>query len=109
MIEHDGAAIPIEPTVFDPDGTEWVEQAWDQDVEIHGVIQSSAWIVPTGWTATDGEGPVPVTADGVEYTHGTRVRLTTTATSGYHLITNRVTFADGTVLDRSRYLRVGQA
>lgn len=106
-IEHAGTGVPIDAILFDPQNTEWVEQAWDEDVAAHGAIQTSTWIVPPDWTVETSEGPVPVSAGGVTYTNGTRARLTTTATRGLHIITNRVTFNDGTQLDRSRQLQVG--
>lgn len=108
-IEHTGEGIPTDPVLFDPENTEWVEQAWDDDVAIHGAIQTTDWVVPAGWTVLASEGPVPVEADGVTYTNGTRAQLSTTLTSGRHLITNRVTFQNGTQLDKSRRLRVGTA
>jgi len=108
-IEHTGTGVPTDPILFDPQNTEWVEQAWDDDVDTHGAIQTSAWVVPSEWTVETSEGPVPVSAGGVTYTNGTRARLTTTATRGLHIITNRVTFNDGTQLDRSRLLRVATA
>lgn len=108
-IEHTGEAIPVDPVLFDPNGEEWVETAWDEDVAIHGDIQTSTWIVPTGWTVEASEGPVPISANGVDYTNGTRARLTTTQTSGTYVVTNRVTFNNSTSLDRSRKLKVAQA
>jgi len=108
-ITHTGADIPLDPALFDPDGEEWVESAWDESVAIHGDIQTSSWIVPDGWTLVSSEGPVPVVADGVTYTQGTRARLTTTQSSGTYIITNRVVFQNGTSLDRSRKLRVAQS
>lgn len=105
-ITHDGRSIPVDPVLFDPDNEEWIEQAWDEDVAVHGAIQTSTWIVPSDWNVEESDGPVPVSAGGVTYTNGTRARLTTTATSGLHLITNRVTFNDGSSMDKSRRLRV---
>lgn len=108
VIYHDGSSIPTDPDLFDPDNEEWISQVWDDDVAVHGTIQTSTWIVPTGWTVEEDEGPVPVTAAGVEYANGTRARLTTALTEGVHLITNRVTFQDNSSLDKSRRLRVAQ-
>jgi len=107
MIEHDGVKIPESSTSWDPDGTEWITFAWDDQVAIHGAIQSSEWVLPDGWTSANEREDVSVeTLDGTIYDHAVQALISGSETSSGVTITNRATFADGTVLDRSVKLRV---
>ena len=107
---HDGTDIPLDPALWDADGTEFVSFTWADQVAGYGAIQTSTWVVPTGWSVASGSetSGVTVTSDGVEYTQCTRARLSTTLATGIHTITNRVTFQNGTSLDRSIKFRIGK-
>jgi len=106
MITHSGDRIPVDPVTWDSDNVEWISIVWDQQVAIRGSIQSSEWILPEGWTADDTRTDVPVeTEDGTQYEHATQALLSGESAAGV-TITNRVSFSDGTQLDRSVQLRV---
>ena len=101
MLIHDGTRIPTDTVRWDPDQTEWVTFAWDDLAARRQGIAGSEWVLPEGWQATDTRKAVTAEAlDGTEYTSCNQALLTG-PDSGRHQITNRVTFGDGTSLDRS--------
>lgn len=103
-ITHDGRKIPKFPESWDANSQEWVSIAWDEDVACHGAIvaASSVWVLPTNWTAVSEQEDVPVIdCDGTTYDHSNQALLSTTDTEGIFILTNRVQFADLTILDRS--------
>lgn len=109
-LTHDGMRIPTDPKRWDPDGKEWVSVDWSDAVDYYGAIQSSEWIIPDDWTSHQERTDVTVTdTDGVDHEHSNQAQLSTTASSGLAILTNRVTFADGTILDRSRYVVVDES
>jgi hypothetical protein len=108
VIVHNGRDIPTDQSRWDPDGKEWVTVCWAEVVATHGAIQTSTWIIPEGWTEHDTRQDVTAQADGKEYAHCNQVLLSTTATAGLATITNRVALADGTQLDRSVGVIVGE-
>ena len=100
---HDGTKIPTDPVGWDPDQTEWVTMAWGDAAERRGGIAQSEWLVPEGWEVIEKRKDVTaVGKDGTEYPASNQVHLRYTGTSeARHTLTNRVTFGDGTILDRS--------
>jgi len=109
-IVHTGSEIPFDPVRFDPDGKEWITVGWDADIVRHGAIQqgSSEWKLPDVWTSLEEREDVAVTGDdGTAQAHANQVLVSTTQTTGRAEITNRVTFADGTIRERSYGLIVG--
>jgi|SRR5210317_1130957 len=107
MITHDGTSVPRLSEPWDPNGTEWLTLAWDEDVACHGAITASSWVLPDNWTNNFENEDVSVTdCDNNTYDHCNRVLLSTTETSGLFVITNRVSFSDQTQLDRSVRIRI---
>ncbi|MCC5809873.1 MAG: hypothetical protein JJU06_05820 [Ectothiorhodospiraceae bacterium] len=98
---HTGRGAPEDQVWWDPDGREWVTVFWGDVVSRRGAIQSSEWILPDGWSVEDTRQDVTAEdAQGETYSHCNQALLDTDADTGRHLLTNRVTFADGTKLDR---------
>lgn len=110
MITHDGQRIPTDPIRWDPDQIEWITFAWDDQVALRGAIQSSEWVLPDGWTKEDSREDVTAEArDGNEFDHCNQALVQgASLDSGerFTTVTNRVTFADTTTLDRSVRLQV---
>ncbi|MCP1675459.1 hypothetical protein J2T57_002609 [Natronocella acetinitrilica] len=104
---HEGREAPQDPVRWDPDNREWVSISWAESVARHGAIQASEWRLPDGWTAHDTRTDVTVyDVDQTEYAHANQVEVSAESAeealaARLVLFTNRVTFADGTQLDRS--------
>jgi len=105
---HDGTRIPTDPVGWDPDQTEWVTMAWGETATRRDGISQSEWLVPEDWEVLEERADVTATSkDGTEYTESNQALLRYTGTSkSQHTLTNRVTFGDGTILDRSVHVRV---
>lgn len=107
MITHDGVHIPTDPTGWDPDQVEWVTFAWADQADVRQGIATSTWVLPDGWTKDDERTDVTAeTKDGVDKANCNQALLHTDAEKGKYTITNRVTFGDGTELDRSVHVIV---
>lgn len=95
VTRHMGTSIPTADESFDPDDKRWVWFSWP------AAILSSEFILPEGWV-NHGEqtGVDVVDRGGKAYSNCNGILLSTTATRGAHVITNRVAMGDEE-LDRS--------
>ena len=106
MILHDGTAAPSFEGFWDPSDVDYVWVAWDDDLEGSSISQSE-WVLPEGWSLVSALVSQPVAAkDGTAFTAANGALLSTTATSGRFLLTNRCTFSDQRRLDRSVFVTV---
>ena len=105
---HDGTRIPTDPVGWDPDQTEWVTMAWGDAAERRGGIAESEWVVPEDWEVIESRKDVTaVGKDGTEYPQSNQALLRYNGTTkSQFTLTNRVTFGDDTILDRSVNVRV---
>jgi len=107
-IVHRGYEIPYDAVRFDPDGSEWLAFGWDADVSRHGAIVpgSTVWGVPAGLVNEEAREDVNVTdSGGNTVQHATMIRVsedpTAPLTPGRYAVACRVSFTDGTTLERS--------
>ena len=108
ILAHDGIRIPRFPERWDPQDEDTVWIAWD-DVANGATITASVWTVPATWTVEAQFDGVPVTTDdGTAYTAANGARLSTTDESGTYTISNRATFSDGRIIERSVNITVQQ-
>lgn len=108
MIVHDGAGPASFDERWDTFDIDYVWIAWDEMLR-GSSISDSEWIVPTGWTVEAEQQDATVTdADGNEYDAANGALLSTTATTGRHKISNRVTLADGRQYERTVIVTVRQ-
>lgn len=101
MLIHTGKSIPRFDARWDPDDKDIVWVAWD-DAANGSPITASLWTVPSGWTIdTAFESQSVTTDDGTTYDKCNGALVGTTQTEGTYVLSNRATFGDGRILERS--------
>ena len=100
MIVHDGKSIPKFTELWDTGDKEFVWFVWD-DFLRGATISTSTWTVPTGWTVHSQVVSASVTdSNNVVYNNASSALLSTTATEGTHIITNRIVLSDNRAYER---------
>lgn len=108
MIVHDGVAPAAFDDRWDTHDIDYVWVAWDEFLRGSSITDSD-WIVPDGWTVVAAQQDASVTdADGNSYDSANGALLSTTAITGRHKISNRVTLADGRQYERTVIIVVRQ-
>lgn len=79
-----------------PSDSDTFWMSWTDKLNGESIVTSS-WILPSNWTevssATDGS----VTEDGTTYADANSVTVTTTETTGKHILRNQITTATRTI------------
>lgn len=108
MIVHDGSASPAFEDRWDTFDIDYVWVAWDELLR-GATITDSEWVVPDGWTVVAEQQDASVTdSDGNTYDAANGALLSTTATTGRHKISNRVTLSDDRQYERTVIVVVRQ-
>lgn len=99
-ISHNGKQAPQLPEDMNPGDTDTFYISWTDKLG-GATISSSTWTIPANFTEVSAATNISVTARGTTYNDCNSIDLSTTETSGTHLITNNCTFSDGRVIKRS--------
>lgn len=107
-ITHAGDEVPTFDERMDPSDIETFWISWAG--KLGGAsIQASTWVMPDGFTELEAFEDQSVSdADSNTYNNANGVRVSTTKTTGKHMLTNRVTLSDGRRYDRSAYVLIAQ-
>lgn len=101
--QHNGVGIAQMREAFDPDESRWLWFSW------FAAPLSSQWLVPDDWQIISEQMGLVVLGDyGAEFPNCNGVLLSTSSQSGTHLITNRCTFSNGEVLERTVEVKIKQ-
>lgn len=77
---------------MNPSDSDTFWMSWTGKLNGESIVASS-WVLPDGWTEVSSSTNGSVTEDGVTHTDANSVTVTTTATTGKHILRNQITTA----------------
>jgi hypothetical protein len=102
---HNGKKAPTLTRSLAPGEADTFYVSWEQDLE-GDTIASSSWEIPADFTEVGTQTDIVVTEKGIDYANSNEILLSTTLTSGTHLIQNRIVTGSGRTLFGGFFLPV---
>ena len=102
-VTHDGKEAPILPEEMNPDDIDTFYVSWTDKLN-GATLSSDTWTLPTGFTQVSTVSDVSVVSNGITYLNSNGVTVSTSLTTGKHLLSNNAVFSDGREITRSLYV-----